>query len=238
MRAVVVLREEIEPKFEAKDIYLLILENGSSGMPLRRPVSERGERTSMARDKIRVIKRAEKLVENLEEFYNVFGLSIAFGHVEEELIHAVESFKPHILYSFTPVPITGDLLERDVVIIFPKRGFSFNRILYIHSSTKPRSLEWLERAQNVLVAAIIQPTMPPETSSKKTKETFERMERETLELAASLNAERVVMRGNVVEDTLRLAEEFKANTIAVNRGVGGENIEKILERADKNVIVV
>jgi hypothetical protein len=80
--------------------------------------------------------------------------------------------------------------------------------------------------------------MPPEASSKKTKETFERMERETLELAASLNAERVVMRGNVVEDTLRLAKEFKANTIAVNRGVGRENIEKILERADKNVIVV
>ncbi|WP_048064181.1 hypothetical protein [Archaeoglobus fulgidus] len=233
MRAVVVLRDEIEPSFDAEEIHLLVLENGTGG----RAISEKGEMRAMARDKIRAIRRAEKLFERFEEFYNVSGLSIAFDRFEDELIHAVESLGAEVVYFFTSMPLPERLLSENVTLVFPRGGLSFNKALYVHSSSTPNTA-WLERAKELFILAIVQPTMPPEASSRKFREEFERMERETEELSSHLKAERAVIRGNIVEDTLRYSEKHGADTIFLNRGLGKENIEKIVERAKASVVVV
>lgn len=232
MRAVVVLRDEIEPNFDAQEVHLLILENGTG----RRFISSRGEMTSMARDKIRAIKKSERVVEKFEEFYNVSGLSIAFANAEEEIIHAVDSLKADVVYAFTKIPITERLLEKGAIIILPRGEFSLNRVLYIHFS-EPNT-EWLEKARELIIAAIVQPTMPPEASSRKFKEELERMEKETEELAERFGAKRIVIRGDIVNDTLRLSEEYEVDAIALSRGIGQDDIQRIAEKTGKTVIIL
>lgn len=230
MRAVVVVKDYVEPGFEADDIHLVILENGTGG----RAITETGEVRAMAKDKIRAIKKAERLVEKFDEFYNVQGLSIAFDRFDEEVLHAVESIGAEVVYAFAPIPISW--LPDNVSLVFPKGELRFDRILYVHSFGKTNT-SWLEKGEKVFILGIVQPTMPPEASSRKFREDFESMERETEELTQKFNAEKVVIRGNIVEDTLKFAKTHKANVIVLNRGIGRENIERIVERARASVIV-
>ena len=230
-----VLSKEINfGELGVEEVYVIFAENGRTVVA----ISEKGETTKLAENKLAAIKKAEELVSRLERRYNVSGLSVTFGSIEEEIKHAVSVFHPEIIVAYRSDVDT--LISTDIPVALPRDEIKFENILYIHA--EGANINWLRRGRRVALAGIVEPILPPEASSRIMEEKRKRLEEEIKKIAEELNepeiVEKIVVRGSVGDVTRKLSEMKAVDLIMISRGLGREKIDDVLKSTDRSVMVI
>lgn len=236
MRCVLFTNKEVDLEgLEIEEIYIIFAKGAKGSIT----ISERGEMLNLALSKMPILKRAEELIEKLEKKYNVVGMSVVFEEYEKELDRVLEAQKPHIVVAGRYMPITDKLLQSESAILFSRGKLLFDRLLYVHTEgAKAKNLkEWLKKGKEILIVGVVEPMLPPETHAKKMREKQEKIKKEIEEISESLNAEKAVLVGNLVEEVKRIIREFDADMLILSKAIGKE-IERIWESTEVPILVL
>lgn len=237
MRAVIFTNKELDLEgLELKEVYLIF----AKGVRGSITVSELSETVELAQSKIPLIRRAEEIVDKLEKNYEVLGVSIIFKDYEEEIERALEAYKPDLVIAGRDMPLNSKIIEQSPAILFYREKISFEKLLYIHCTggNIEKAKEWISKGKDLTMVGIVEPLLPPETHAKKMKESQEKIKREIEQISENLNVKKFFLVGDIVEETRRLAVESNPSILIVSKCAGVEKIEEILEKVDKNILVV
>jgi nucleotide-binding universal stress UspA family protein len=208
-----------------KEVYVIFAENGRTVVTL----SEKGEALKLAENKLAAIKKAEELVNVLERYYSVSGLSVTFSSIEEEIIHAVEIFNPDIIVAYKGE--IGVLISIGIPVALPQDGIEFENVLYVHA--EGADISWLRRCRRIILAGIVEPVLPPEASSRIMEERRRKLEKEIEKIADQLaepeRVNKIVVRGSAGDVVRKMIELNGVNLLILSRGLGREKIEEILK---------
>lgn len=237
MRAVIFTNKELDLSgLDLKEVYLIF----GKGVKGSITVSEMSETIELAQSKLPLIKKAENIVEKLEKSYDVLGMSVVFKDYEEEIESVMEAYKPDLLIAGRYMPLTQNILRHDSAILFYREKIAFDRLLCVHleGGNVDAVNKWVVKGKEVIVAGIVEPMLPPETHAKRMKECQERVNEEISRINASSIIKKSVLVGNLVEEVRRLVNELNPSLLILSKKAGIEKIREILEKVDKNVIVV
>lgn len=237
MRAVVFTNKDLDlTGLELKEVYLIF----AKGVKGSITVSEMSETIELAQSKLPLIKKAEKIVEGLEKSYEVLGMSVIFKDYEEEIESVMDAYKPDILIAGRYMPLTQNILNHKSAILFYRERIAFDRLLYVHleGGDVDAFKKWVPKAKEVIVVGIVEPMLPPETHAKRMKESQERVNGEISRITGDSILRKSILVGNLVEEVRRLVNELNPSLLILSKRAGIERIKEILEKVEKNVIVV
>ncbi|MEM2727126.1 MAG: hypothetical protein QXV61_02585 [Archaeoglobaceae archaeon] len=237
MRAVVFTNKELDIEgLGVREVYLIFAKGVRGGIT----VSERSETVGLAQSKMPLIRKAEDIIKKLEKKYDVLGMSVIFKDYEEEIESVLEAYKPEILIAGRYMPLNQKIFGHESAILFYREKVIFEKVLYVHSpnGNLDRARKWIEKGNDIMVAGIVEPMLPPETHAKRMKESQEKLQREIDQISDKLAVKKSLTVGNYPEEVKKLFDEFNPSILVLNKNAGIEKIEGILEKIDKNVLVV
>lgn len=237
MRAILFTNKEVDLEgFEIDELYVIFAKGAKGSIT----VSEKGEMFSLAQSKMPIIKRAEEVIEKLEKKHNVVGMSVIFGEYEKEIDRVFEAQKPEIVIAGRYMPLTEKLMNSDSMILFYRGKVVFDRILYVHSegAKAEKAINWLKKGKELLLLGIVEPMLPPETHARRMKEAQEKIRKDLEELSKGLNANKLVLVGNIADEVKRISNEFDADLIILGKNVGKNKLEEVLEKTEVPLLLV
>ncbi|MEM4155803.1 MAG: universal stress protein, partial [Archaeoglobaceae archaeon] len=187
-----------------------------------------------------IIKRAEEIIEKLEKKHNVIGMSVVFGEYEKEIDRVLEAQKPDLVIAGRYMPLTEKLFASNTAILFYRGKIVLDRLLYVHSegAKAEKAMGWLKKGKEVLLLGIVEPMLPPESHAKRMKEAQEKIKKELEEISTDLNANRVVLVGNIGEEVKRISSEFDADLIILGKSIGKDKVEEIIEKTEVTLLLL
>lgn len=237
MRAVVFTNKELDIEgLGVREVYLIF----AKGVKGSITVSERSETVGLAQSKMPLIRKAEEIIEKLEKSYDVLGMSVIFKDYEEEIESVLEAYKPDVLIAGRYMPLNQKILGHESAILFHREKVVFDKLLYVHSAggNVDRARKWIEKGKEIAIAGVLEPMLPPETHAKRMKESQEKLQKEIDQISDKLTSKKSIVVGNYSEEVRRLVSEFNPSILVLSKNAGIEKIEDILEKLDKNILVV
>ncbi|MCS7144139.1 MAG: hypothetical protein NZ879_03865 [Archaeoglobaceae archaeon] len=237
MRAVIFTNKELDlGGFGLKEVYLIF----AKGVKGSITVSEMSETVELAQSKMPLIKKAEEIIEKLEKSYEVLGMSVIFKDYEEEIESVLEAYKPDVLIAGRYMPLNQKILDQEAAILFHREKVDFEKLLYIHSvgGNIEKARKWIRMGKEIMIYGLIEPMLPPETHARKMKESQEKIQREIDQISEDLSVKKSILVGNFAEEVERLVSELNPSILLLNKKVGIDKIEDLLEKIDRSVLVI